>query len=112
MSRTRMLYIMGGESLNDVPKSERYKAPPLQIIPDEPTEEPFIPEAPGPTPSRPVLPKYIQKAQKRRAQNAQRAQNAVLNAPGPSREPTPNQAPQPSRISKRARKAPSRLIEE
>ena len=106
MSRTRMLYIMGGESLNDVPKSERYKAQPLQIIPDEPTEEPFIPEAPGPAPSRPLLPKYIQKAQKRRARNA------VRNVPGPSREPTPNEAPEPSRISKRARKAPSRLIEE
>ena len=44
MSRTRMLYWIGGESLNDIKKSERYKAPPINLIPDEPTDEPYYPE--------------------------------------------------------------------
>ena len=96
-----MLYAMGGESLNDVPKSERYKAQPIQIIPDEPTDEPYVPEAPGPTPMRPPLPKYLLKQSRKRP--------ARSNEPGPSRESGQNEAPQPSRTSQRARKAPSRL---
>ena len=96
-----MLYAMGGESLNDVPKSERYKAPPIKIIPDEPTDEPYVPEAPGPAPMRPPLPKYLLKQSRKRP--------ARSNEPGPSRELGQNEAPQPSRTSQRARKAPSRL---
>ena len=102
ISRTRMIYCLGGESLNDVSKKERYKAEPIKIIPDEPSEEPYYPEAPGPIPTRPALPKYLQKKNKR-----------PPNAPGPSASAEPNDpAPAPSRVSKRARKAPNRLIEE
>ena len=96
-----MLYAMGGESLNDVPKSERYKAQPIKIIPDEPTDEPYVPEAPGPAPMRPPLPKYLQKQSRKRP--------ARSNEPGPSRDPGHNEAQLPSRTSQRARKAPSRL---
>ena len=99
-----MLYCIGGESLNDVPKSERYKAPPIKIIPDDPTDEPYVPEAPGPAPMKPPLPKYLLKKSRKRPARSQE--------PGPSREPVQNEPPQPSRTSGRARKAPSRLIEE
>ena len=96
-----MLYAMGGESLNDVPKSERYKAQPIKIIPDEPTDEPYVPEAPGPAPMRPPLPKYLQKQARKRPARSQE--------PGSSRESGQAEAQQPSRSSQRARKAPSRL---
>ena len=105
MSRTRMIYCLGGESLNDVPKAERYKAPPIQIIPDEPSDEPFYPDAPGPAPAKPSLPRYLLKQLNKRANRV-----AVANEPDPNESIEPVAGP--SRVSKRAKKAPNRLIEE
>ena len=108
MSRARMVYCLGGESLNDVKKSDRYKAPPIPLFDptgDTPPDEYFAP-APGPTPSRPQPPNYI-----RRKNGKRQRLNPQDDEPGPSRiNPNPNQ--EPSRVSGRIRKKTTRLIEE
>ena len=112
MSRCRMVYAIGGESLNDVKKSDRYEAPPLQLWDEEgepgSDDEPFYPPAPGPTPQRPQKPRYLQRNGKRQRLNPP-TQNDQTDQPGPSGLNNP--AP-PSRTSSRARKRPNRLVEE
>ena len=112
MSRCRMVYAMGGESLNDCKKSDRYKAPKIPLYDEtgEDTSENWFAPAPGPDPARPQPPRYLQnkknKAKRRRL-------NPESEIPGPSginSNPTQNQ--EPTRVSGRSRKAPVRLIEE
>ena len=106
MSRCRMVYCLGGESLNDVQKSDRYKAPEIPLF--DPTGEDvsdeYIAPAPGPIPARPQPPQYI------RNRNGKIRR---LNPPNEEPEPRPDQAaPGPSRVSGRTRKRTTRLIEE
>ena len=129
MSRCRMVYAIGGESLNDIKKSDRYDAPPLQLWDDEgelSPDEPFFPPAPGPTPERPQKPRYLQRKGKRRRLNP--PEDADPNdQPGPSglnnpdpptvvNNPNPptvvNNPDPPTRSSGRVRKRPTRLVEE
>ena len=117
MSRCRMVYCMGGESLNDVKKSERYKAPkiPLYDPTGEDTSDDWFAPAPGPDPARPQKPRYLQRQGKRRRLNPSVPNGIDLDQPGPSginSNSTPNQTQQPTRVSTRRRKQPTRLIEE
>ena len=108
MSRCRMVYCLGGESLNDVKKSDRYKAPEIQLF--DPTGEnesdEYIAPAPGPIPARPQPPSYI-----RNANGKRRRLNPPSEQPAP-RPTTDQAAPGPSRVSGRIRKKTTRLIEE
>ena len=105
MSRCRMVYCLGGESLNDVKKSERYKAPEIQLFDPTGENDDYVAPAPGPAPARPQPPKSL------RTNNGKRRRlNPPEDEPGPSGIPVP--APQPSRASGRTRKKPSRLVEE
>ena len=110
MSRARMVYCLGGESLNDVKKSDRYKAPEIQLF--DPTGEnlsdDYFAPAPGPTPQRPQPPNYL-----RNKNGKRRRLNPPDEEPGPSSMPVPVPSdPAPSRVSGRIRKKTTRLIEE
>ena len=114
MSRCRMVYAIGGESLNDVKKKDRYMAPPLALWDEEgepgSDDEPFYPPAPGPAPQRPQKPKYLQRKAKRQRLNPPEPANPT-EEPGPSGLNQPNPNP-PTRVSGRARRRPNRLVEE
>ena len=116
MSRCRMVYAMGGESLNDVKKSERYKAPkiPLYDPTGEDLSDDWFAPAPGPDPARPEKPRYLQRQGKRRRLNPSVPTEINLDQPGPSgiSNPISNQTQQATRVSVRKRKQPNRLIEE
>ena len=110
MSRCRMVYCLGGESLNDVKKSDRYLAPEIPLYDEtgEDLSEDWHAPAPGPAPARPQPPRYLQNRAKRRRLNP------ASDEPGPSNINSNSISNQelPSRVSGRKRKKTVRLVEE
>ena len=117
MSRCRMVYCLGGESLNDVKKSDRYKAPEIPLFDEtgEDQSEDWFAPAPGPDPERPQPPRYIRNNNGKRRRLNPPTQEPGPSGTDPSYQPGPSGIdtnPGPSRVSGRIRKKTTRLIEQ